>query len=88
MILQLLKIDLGITHDKRDSYFTSLIAASKSELEGRIGKTLTDSTEDQMLIADYAAWNYRKRAEDIPLSANLLHRIRNRQVKARAEKYV
>lgn len=88
MVLALLKIDLGITHDKRDTYFTGLIAASKSELEGRIGKELTSTIEDQMLISDYAAWTYRKRAEDAPLPANLLHRIRNRQTKARVDRYV
>lgn len=84
-ILTLLKLDLGISHDKRDALLMPLIEASKAEIEGKGIKLDLDQVEDQMLLSDFAAWRYRKRAEDIPMSNNLQYRIRNRIVKGRAE---
>ncbi len=82
--LEMLKIDLGINHDKRDAYFNNLLQASKNELQSRgVYLDLLD-VEDLMLLCDYSAWNYRKRQENIPISRNLQQRIRNRQTKARA----
>ena len=83
-VLSLLKIDLGITHTLRDTFFTALLQSSQIEIEGRgIVLVLTD-IEDQMLLSDYAAWKYRKRQEDVGMSQNLSSRIRNRIVKARS----
>ena len=85
-LLQLFKIDLGITHNMRDAFFINLINGSIKEIERR-GITLDlKSADDQMLIVDYAAWVYRKRQEDIPLAANIQHRLRNRIIKERIEK--
>ncbi|MDA1690238.1 MULTISPECIES: hypothetical protein [Bacillus] len=79
-LLDLLKLDLGITHDLRDAYFNNLIVSSQHELK-RMGIVLDfESIDDQMLIVDYAAWSYRKRQEDIPLSRNLQFRINNRVI--------
>ena len=84
-ILKLLKLDLAIMHDKRDEYLRAVIAAAQTELKEKgIGLDIT-KVEDQLLIADYAAWKYRKRAENVPLSQNLQWRIRNRIVKERAK---
>ncbi len=84
IILNLLKIDLGITHNLRDAYFTSTILAAQKEIEDR-GITLDlSNVEDQMLLSDYAAWKYRKRQEDVGLPQNLIYRLRNRVVKARS----
>lgn len=85
-ILDMLKVDLGITHSKRDAYFNDLIKTSIKELELKGIKIDDTKVEDQMLVSDYSAWVYRKRQEDIPLSMNLTQRIRNRIVKGRAEK--
>jgi len=83
-VLILLKIDLGITHNLRDEYFLTLLISCEQELAGKgIRLNLTDS-QDQILLSDYAAWQYRKRTEDTPLSNNLKWRIRNRIVKGRA----
>jgi len=83
-ILALLKIDLGITHTLRDTFFTALLQSSQTEIEGKgIVLVLTD-IEDQMLLSDYAAWKYRKRQEDVGMSQNLSVRIRNRIVKVRS----
>lgn len=85
-LLNLLKMDLGITHNLRDAFFIQLLQGTKKEIERR-GITLDDkSADDQMLIIDYAAWTYRKRAEDIPLANNIQHRIRNRIIKERVIK--
>lgn len=78
--LQLLKLDIGITHDLRDTYFTSILNTSESELS-KMGVDLSKSSvEDMQLIVDYAVWNYRKRQEDVGLSRNLKFRIHNRVI--------
>lgn len=34
-LLEILKVDLGITHTKKDTYFLNLLEARKKELEKR-----------------------------------------------------
>ncbi|MEK3955375.1 hypothetical protein [Psychrobacillus sp. FSL K6-1464] len=78
--LQLLKLDLGITHGLRDTYFTNILKTSNIELS-KMGVDLSIATvEDMQLIVDYAVWNYRKRQEDVGLSRNLKYRINNRVI--------
>ncbi|MGX5574882.1 hypothetical protein [Bacillus toyonensis] len=80
-LLNLLKLDLGITHNLRDAYFNNILVGSKNEIE-RTGVVLDfESIDDQMLTIDYAAWSYRNRQEDTPLSRNLQFRINNRVIK-------
>jgi hypothetical protein len=80
-LLELLKLDLGITHNLRDAYFSRLLESSVNEIE-RMGVAIDYSDiSDTVLIVDYAAWSYRKRQEDIPLSRNLMFRIKNRIIK-------
>jgi len=83
-VLSLLKIDLGITHTLRDTFFTALLQSSQAEIEGKGIVLDLANIEDQMLLSDYAAWKYRKRQEDIGMSRNLFVRIRNRIVKVRS----
>lgn len=85
IILSLLKMDLGITHTARDTYFTALINSAIQEIE-RKGIVLDgESVDDQMLVADYSAWTYRKRQEDIGLPKNISLRLRNRIARKRSE---
>lgn len=85
-LLNLLKLDLGITHNLRDAFFIQLLGGTIKEIERR-GITLdTNSSDDQMLVVDYACWTYRKRQEDIPLASNIQHRLRNRIIKERIAK--
>jgi len=85
-LLNLFKLDLGITHSVRDAFFLQLLQGSIQEIERR-GITLDQkSADDQMLIVDYAAWTYRKRQEDAPLASNIQHRIRNRIIQERIAK--
>lgn len=43
-----------------DSYLARRVTAAVEELT-HIGIALTDSTEDLMLVADYAVWQYQNR---------------------------
>lgn len=80
-LLSLLKLDLGISHNLRDTYFSNLIIGAQIEIE-RTGAILDlTKADDQMLTVDYAAWTYRKRLENIPLSRNIQIRINNRVIK-------
>lgn len=83
-ILELVKIDLGITHTKRDKYFTALIEAAKEELDRKGCNINVDAVDDQMLVVDYACWTYRKRQTNEVLPQNLLLRIRNRIIRRRS----
>ena len=84
-VLNLLKIDLGISHNLRDAFFNAQIEACKATIEGK-GITLDlTKVEDQVLLSDYATWRYRNRTQDIGLANNLQYRIRNRITKERAK---
>ena len=84
-VLKLLKLDLGITHNKRDAYFIALLDSAVLELKRKgVVLSLTEA-DDQMLLSDYAAWLYRKRQDDVPLAKNLKLRLMNRKVRARAQ---
>jgi hypothetical protein len=85
-VLNLLKIDLGITHNLRDAYFVNLLMGSKKEIERRGIILDLNATDDQMLLADYAGWIYRKRQENIPLANNIQARLRNRIIAERIAK--
>lgn len=59
-ILEMLKVDLGISTDAYDERFESIIEYAVSEIE-REGITLEDTVENQNLVAMYSAWLWRKR---------------------------
>jgi len=82
-LLPLLKMDLGITHSLRDEYFLNLLKGAKNEIERKGFELDLADIEDQVLLVDYTAWNYRKRQEDVPLARNIQARIRNRIIKER-----
>lgn len=83
-VLKLLKLDLGIAHDKRDTYLLALLNSAVAELKRKNISLNLENADDQILLSDYAAWHYRKRMEDVPLAKNLKLRLANRKVKARA----
>lgn len=83
--LELFKLDLGIKNNAKDDYFKTRIAAAQKELEEKGVYINCANVEDAMLIADYAAWIYRKRQDDAPLPVNLKLRIKNRVIKRRAK---
>ncbi len=59
-MLQMLKIDLGITGTAYDDRLLQILTAA-SQMITREGVTLTESIEDQQLQVAYAAWLWRRR---------------------------
>lgn len=82
--LSLFKISLGITHDKRDEYFTALLTASVADLSGRGVVLDLANIDDVMLLVDYAEYKYRSRDEAKAMPLHLDLRIRNRKARGRA----
>lgn len=70
-ILTLLKLDLQLVTDAFDSYLSQLIAAAR-QMIAREGIALTESAEDGQLVTMYAAYLYRKRAEENPSMPRML----------------
>ena len=68
-MLQMLKIDLGITTNLYDERLQQYLQTARAEIE-REGVSLSpsDSVPDANLIVQYAAWMWRKRdtGEGIP----------------------
>lgn len=66
--LALLKADLGHLGpipEQLESYMTGLLATAEDMIR-REGAALSTTLEDDMFVASYAAWLYRKRASDTP----------------------
>lgn len=84
-VLEMFKMDIGVAHNLRDTYFNKFLESQKKLLEEKGVMLILENTEDIMLLSDFAAWNYRKRNEDVEMSRNLSFRIRNRIVKERAK---
>lgn len=59
-MLQMLKIDLGITGTAYDDRLLQILTAA-AQMITREGVTLTESVEDQQLQVAYAAWLWRRR---------------------------
>jgi len=84
-VLEMLKVDLGISHQSRDVYLNNVIQGCVEELKDKGIMLDLEQTDDAMLLSDYAAWRYRKRTEDVPLAKNLDLRIKNARTKERAK---
>lgn len=77
--LALLKIDLQLMTSAFDGYLTALLGAAR-EMIAREGARLTDSAEDEQLLRMYAAYLYRKRAEDQPDMPRMLRWALNNRI--------
>lgn len=73
IILVMLKANLEIIPENtmQDAYLSTLITAAK-QMIAREGITLGASVEDGNLVVMYAAYLYRKRAEDNPVMPRML----------------
>lgn len=83
--LELFKLDLGVSHSKRDRYFLQLLKSAENEINSKGISIDLEKSDDLLLVVDLALWKYRKRTEDVPLSKNIRQRIRDRIVKERAK---
>lgn len=81
-VLTIVKQDLMITSDIRDEYLKTIIQSCERELASR-GVKILDEVEDTLLLADYVAFRYRHRTDDVPLPKNLQLRIQNKKVRRR-----
>lgn len=70
-LLKLLKLNLSMITTVYDDYLAHLLLTSR-ELISREGISLQDTLEDNELIVMYAAYLYRKRAEDNPPMPRML----------------
>ncbi len=76
--LVILKQDLEILHSQKDDYLKTLIQMA-TELIEMEGISLTDDYLDASLISMYAAYLYRKRANDEnPMPRMLRYALNNR----------
>ena len=79
-ILVLLKQNLDITYDYKDDYLVSLISASEISIKME-GATLDlGDSNDVNLVVMYAAYLFRKRAEDNPVMPRMLRYALNNRV--------
>ena len=78
-ILEMLKANLQLVNALQDSYLTNLITAAR-EMITREGITLTDTIEDGNLVVMYAAYLYRKRADDAPVMPRMLRYALNNRL--------
>lgn len=76
-LLQMLKIDLGITTDIYNTRLEQYLTAAKAEIE-REGVALTDSMADGNLVIQYAAWMWRKRDTGEGMPRMIRWQINNR----------
>lgn len=80
-ILEMTKANLQIVQGNtlQDDYLRTLITSAQ-EMIAREGITLTDSMEDGNLVVMYAAYLYRKRADDAPVMPRMLRYALNNRL--------
>lgn len=80
-ILAMLKMNLQIIagNTLQDEYLRNLIATARQMIT-REGIMLTDSIEDGNLVVMYAAYLYRKRADDAPVMPRMLRYALNNRL--------
>lgn len=80
-LLLLVKANLGIKTNVRDQMLNPIISGVITELAGKGIVSVDESDPDyEMLVVDYAAWQYRSRGEGA-MPRNIQYRIRNRKMK-------
>ena len=77
--LTMLKHNLKIMSDKIDAYLTELLNASEEYIRAE-GVRLDNSHGDRQLIVMYAAYLYRKRAEESPAMPRMLRYTLNNRL--------
>lgn len=76
-MLQMLKIDLGITGTAYDDRLLQYLDFAE-QLIRREGADLTDSLEDRQLVVVYAAWLWRRRDSGQEMPRMLRWMLNNR----------
>ena len=76
-MLTAVKIDLGITTDAYDDRLSTYLEFASKAIETE-GITVADNIEDGNLVVMYAAWLWRKRADNVPMPRMLRWQLNNR----------
>ena len=76
-LLQMLKVDLGISTTAYDDRLTQFLQTAAKEIE-REGYELTDSIDDANLQIMYAAWMWRRRDTGAGMPRMLRWQLNNR----------
>ncbi len=84
-LLEMLKVDLGISTPAYDERLLQYLKTAAAELR-REGVTLTDSVDDGHLQIMYAAWMWRKRDTGEGLPRMIRWQINNRVFKQAGER--
>jgi len=80
-MLELLKANLGISTQARDSYLQAILDSVKDELINEKGVPFDETNNVHlMFLVDYAAWRYRDRGEGV-MPRNLQYRLHNLIIK-------
>lgn len=74
-----LNLEIPAANTLFDAYINNLIDAAK-QMISREGIVLTESIEDGNLVVMYAAYLYRKRAEDTPQMPRMLRYALNNRL--------
>lgn len=78
IMLDMLKVDLGITGNAYDARLTQYLDYSRQEIQNK-GVTLdVTSVVDQQLIVMYAAWLWRRRSTGEGMPRMLRYALNNR----------
>lgn len=78
-LLTMLKANLSIASTVYDEYLGQLLTAAKAEIT-REGITIADDIPDGNLQVMYAAYLFRKRAEDNPIMPRMLRYALNNRL--------
>lgn len=76
-LLQMLKVDLGISTTAYDDRLTQFLQTAAKEIE-REGYELTDAADDANLQVMYAAWMWRRRDTGAGMPRMLRWQLNNR----------
>lgn len=77
-LLQMLKIDLGITTTAYDERLQQYIISAQAEIERQGASLDVSSLGDAQLIVMYAAWMWRKRDDMVGMPRMLRYALNNR----------
>lgn len=79
MLLEMLKINLGIRSTAYDERLLQLLEASKSQIEQEGAQNLSeDNPLDAQLIVDYAEWLWRRRDTKEGMPRMIRYALNNR----------
>lgn len=88
-ILDIMKNEIGISTNTRDSYFTTIIESIIKELEGEKGIVLEpDNINHLMFIANYSTWRYGNRDSTGSMPRHLQWRLHNLFINSGGKKNV